>query len=541
MFPTAIRRSLILWGLALVLLVAAPLFADENEPIGQLPTLEEATQKEVTISREVRAILEEPDSADTRGRSGLAGGARIEEAGANPETNDEQIRRVVRQYLLELEQKKAALAKPATDDEWKEVGSNPKMEATWKNGLEFESVNKDFRVHVGGRTQFGLAWFDVDQNVQNDPTLGNRFRDGADFRRARLRVDGTMYEQIEWAVEYDFMNSNLPPAGTTIAVTAPTDLWFTYTKLPYVGNVRVGNQKEPIGFEHQVSSRFLSFIERSFNQDAFYGAFNNGFTPGVSAFDTFGEGEGEGSWAFGLFKPTTNVFASSLNDAWAATGRLTYLPWYVDQGNGLLHLGVGARTSGTENGLRRYRTRYAERSGLSANWPLVGDTGNINADTDQMLNLELAMVSGPFNIQAEYMFNWVQEAYRTNPALAQTLLYNGGYVEVMYFLTGEHRVYEKKRAAFDRVTPIENYFSAPGEGGGFGKGAWQVGVRYNYLNLNDKGIDGGMLHDLTSGINWFLNPNMKIQANYSISHRQSPLPGRDGMIQGFGVQVAHDF
>jgi phosphate-selective porin OprO/OprP len=123
-----------------------------------------------------------------------------------------------------------------------------------------------------------------------------------------------------------------------------------------------------------------------------------------------------------------------------------------------------------------------------------------------------------------------------------TVMYHGGYVEVLRYLTGEHRAYNKKSATFDRVIPKENFFLVKGEGGNiFGRGAWQVGARYNYLNLNDKGIDGGVLNDVTLGLNWFLNPNMKIQANYSITARNSPAPGHDGTIQGVGVRVAHDF
>lgn len=526
-------------GIALSLLMFSPLAAEESEPLGELPANESAADQDAALRQKFQSFLTENSAQNI---SVATGGEKIltEVSGTAPETDDERFRRIFREEMKAYESKKAELSRPPEDDGWKDVGSNLKMEATWKNGLEIESVNKDFRVHIGGRTQFGLAWFAVDQSVQNDPSIVNRFHDGADFRRARLRADGTMYEQIEWAVEYDFVNSILPPAGVTTAVTAPTDLWFTFTKLPYLGNVRVGNQKEPIGFEHQVSSRFLSFLERSFNQDAFYGGFNNGFTPGIQLFDEYADHNG--TWAFGAFKPTTNVFASNLNDAWALTGRLTYLPWYEQDGCELLHLGIAARTSGSENGLRRYRTRYAERAGLSVNWPLVGDTGNFFIDTDQMLDAELAVVAGRFTMQAEYLLNWAQNAYRVNPATAQTLLYHGGYLELLYFLTDDYQRYDRKRGAFDRMIPRENYFAAEGENGGFGTGAWQVGVRYNYLNLNDKGINGGMLHDLTTGLNWFLNPNMKFQANYSISYRESPVGvANDGVIQGFGVLLAHDF
>ncbi len=98
-----------------------------------------------------------------------------------------------------------------------------------------------------------------------------------------------------------------------------------------------------------------------------------------------------------------------------------------------------------------------------------------------------------------------------------TLFYSGGYVEVQYFLTGEHRAYIRQSGLYDRIVPRQNAFWLKGEDGKpntHGWGAWQVGLRYNYLNLNDKGINGGVLNDITLGLNWFLHPNAKLQFNY---------------------------
>ena len=82
----------------------------------------------------------------------------------------------------------------------------------------------------------------------------------------------------------------------------------------------------------------------------------------------------------------------------------------------------------------------------------------------------------------------------------------------------------------------------------FGTGAWQVGARYNYLDLNDKGLNGGILHNVSAGVNWFLNPNMKVQFNYMATYRDAPFaaigananPG-DGWVNGWGLRLAHDF
>ena len=68
-----------------------------------------------------------------------------------------------------------------------------------------------------------------------------------------------------------------------------------------------------------------------------------------------------------------------------------------------------------------------------------------------------------------------------------------------------------------------------------------MGARYNFLDLNDEGINGGLLHNFTLGLNWFLNPNMKVQWNYFLAHRNVLNPAGDGFIQGFGTRFALDF
>ena len=237
---------------------------------------------------------------------GPDGEPRFTSADVAPE--DAAMSAAIERYMKNIDAKKKA------DDEAKkaagyEVGSDLKMNATWNNGLELSTANKDFRVHVGGRTQFDVGWFSVDPNLYTaagGPTagLGNTYGDGADFRRARLRIDGTMYETIEWAAEYDFVNSAALGAVPSVpgvpfvpgnlatqprTVTAFTDMWWTFKELPMIGNLRIGQQKEAIGFEHLVSSRYQPFMERSFNQDAFYGGLFNGFNPGIQAFNNYGE------------------------------------------------------------------------------------------------------------------------------------------------------------------------------------------------------------------------------------------------------------
>ena len=435
------------------------------------------------------------------------------------------------------------------------------MSARWNNGLELATKDKAFRVHVGGRWQFDTSWLNAEPNI-TPATLpgGVDYRDGLDFRRARLRIDGTMYENIDFAMEYDFVNGLRGQSFNSTAafdanVTALTDMWLQFNKTP-VGNLRIGNQKEAVGFEHIVSSRFLPFMERSYNQDTFYGGSFNGFSPGASL--TKNIWEDRASYNLGVYKPTNNVFGFNNHDGdYAISGRLTWLPIYECEGRQLLHLGVSGRQATTYHdpvaGNRiRFRTRDAMRVGVSTQWPVPADI-SVFGDTMQWVNAELAAIHGPWTFQAEWLVSNTSNARFVGapPAtpVVDNLLYQGGYVQLLYFLTGESDTYSLERMAFDRMKPFENAFWMQGADGCnvWGRGAWQIGARYNYLDLNDQGINGGELHNFTAGLNWFWNPNTKWQFNYIATYRDSSQnsiatqqPG-EGWINGWGMRFAQDF
>ena len=46
---------------------------------------------------------------------------------------------------------------------------------------------------------------------------------------------------------------------------------------------------------------------------------------------------------------------------------------------------------------------------------------------------------------------------------------------------------------------------------------------------------------MTLGLNWFINPNLKFQFNYSVTDRQSPGGQSNGLIQGLGMRCAMDY
>jgi phosphate-selective porin OprO/OprP len=444
------------------------------------------------------------------------------------------------------------------------------MPGSWgANGYTAESAGGDFRVHIGGRVQLDAVALNTDNLVLG----GVGDDDAVNFRRARLRIDGVMYKTMEWATEFDFVNAfDVDPANGSVPVSglggdvaltnAMTDLWVALHEVPWVGNVRIGNQKEPIGLEHLNSSRFLDFMERSFLQDAFYGPFNNGFSPGVAIYD-WNESETV-TWALGGYRNTQNIFAYDTGDnEYALTGRLTCVPWAACEDRRLVHLGLGTSYRGFDQdaspatGNARIRSRASLRngppSGLNPNLADTNFAGRLFVENQVLVAPEAAIVLGPWLLQAEYVSGFFNSTTFTPVAGAPTsagqVYFQGSYVQALYFLTGEHRAYDRHEARFGRVAPHENFGFQSGRGLR-GLGAWQVGARYGFLDLRDAGIDGGYVQDLTVGINWFLNPFAKLQFNYVLqavdNTLRDPATGavttaNDGELHGFGVRFAHDF
>lgn len=483
-----------------------------------------------------------------------------------PDTKDEQT---LEQRIQELEAqlqliqlKDEQMTKELSSLSKKDDKPDPKIiKPSWKHQLNFESADKNFVVHIGGRTQVDTIFLDATPQAIGTAN-GYGAQNAVDFRRARLRADGTIYKTIDYVMEYDLVNSindniGLQPASAVnvVNVPAPTDLWWQFREVPVVKNIKIGLQKEPIGMEHLTSSRYLDFLERSYNQDLYTGPFNNGFTPGIAILTNFGE-EDEGLIHAGIFKDTdtspTGIFAygGSANPGFNYDARISYLLWNDCEGRDLLHVGASYSHRDPLNDAIRIRSRGSLRNGPGSLNPLYVDTGNFFATNQELAGAELSWVLGSFQMQAEYIVSVCTDA---RSALSGGTDYgnyttNGYYIMASYFLTGEHREYDKKAGSFGRVVPRTNAALFPSDCSGPKWGAWQILARFADARLNDNGLLGGMTRDYTIGVNWFLNPNMKIQANFVLADRADDNPAFStsavagaGWISGFGMRLAHDF
>jgi phosphate-selective porin OprO/OprP len=108
----------------------------------------------------------------------------------------------------------------------------------------------------------------------------------------------------------------------------------------------------------------------------------------------------------------------------------------------------------------------------------------------------------------------------------------GFYWAGSFFLTGEHREYKRDTGVFAAVTPFADFLSEEK-----GPGAWEVALRYSYIDLDSEGVlFGGEMRDYTLGINWFLNPMVELSLNYIHSHLE-----HEGSARILTMRVALEF
>lgn len=437
------------------------------------------------------------------------------------------------------------------------VATPPAFEILWKNGFVLQSKDKEFVGKVGGTVHYDAAFYQAASQLQRGPGNIGPFSDGANLRRARLRLEGTLYTTIDYMLEFEFANG-FSPAGLSVPVApntvsnsvGPTDAWITIKEVPWIGNIRIGSQKEPISLEHLNSYRYLEFMERSYLFDMNQAtAFNNGFSPGISAFRGFAEDR-----IFvhgGFFKNESDLNGYGINDGnYAATGRLAFLPLYEPDQERFIHLGGSVSHRDPVNGQVQVRVRESVRNAPFPLLNLIANTGPITTRSQDIFNLECAAVNGPLTFQAEYLNNQINNAQPPGfLAPLGTLMYQGYYVEGLCFLTGESRKWNQKFYIFDRVNPKRPLKFNKKDGSdcqscddaASGYGAFEVGVRYTYLDLSSQGFYSARLDNVTVGLNWYLNPNSKIQFNYDFLHRSDTNTPAQGNVHALGIRTAFDF
>lgn len=370
-----------------------------------------------------------------------------------------------------------------------EAPPDPSWEFSWWPKLELKRSDDAHRVRLGGRALFdGAAIHYGDGLVNRNGPPGWNVE--AEVRQGRIGIQGHFFHHLEFKTEVDFAATD-PDPGLT-------DAYIGLRQLGPVSFIRFGHQKVPFSFESEMSRRWLVFMERSLANSLDSTSRDVGVRIQGNAL------EKRLLWIVGGYRATEatgRAFTDPTN--WVVAGRVSGLPYWADEGRRLLHLG-GSYTHGFRSAdpSNSFRERARPEANLADN---LIDTGDIaGVDAVNRIEVDFVWVHGPFSMQGEYA-----HAFLNRSTGAGNLDFVAYYAHANWFVTGEHRVYNRDRGIFGAVKPHENFDPAEG-----GWGALQLGLRVSYNDLNDRDVSGGRETDLTLGANWFLNPFLRLTFNW---------------------------
>jgi phosphate-selective porin OprO/OprP len=368
-------------------------------------------------------------------------------------------------------------------------------------------------VELRGRIQAEAAL--VSQS-NRDSTIIGPIEDAVGFRRARLGAQGYVGDQVRWVAEFDFAGGNI----------AFKDVYIAVTNLPIVREVRVGNFCEPFSLEGATSSNDITFVERSPSD-----VFDPAYHWGVCMF-SYTDDE-RVTFQAGIFRSGSNNTGNDISDQrdMQYTARVTALPWYdsdTRDGPSLLHIGCAFSQQYANNNTIVYnqgpQSTLLQPSDDNAGSPFTPKI-TITASQQQLYNVQTALVLGSLTLQAEWNLAHIDQLQ------GGPVVFNGGYVQMSYFLTGDHREYLKKDGCFGPVRVRSPFWCMKGDHDlAKGPGAWEIAARFAYTNfvspnlpLSDGMQQGSRDAESTLGINWYLNDNTRFMFNWV--HAVPVVPG----------------
>jgi phosphate-selective porin OprO and OprP len=424
----------------------------------------------------------------------------------------------------------------------------------------FNSGDNAFEFKVRGRVQADLVNVSSSYTQKNNAVAGlsnlNEEFTRTASRRVRLGVDGRMNNKFRYRVEFE----------SNRGAIQWTDVIMEYTGKDY--SVVLGNQKGIAALDEVTSDPVNLFNERA--------AYQNAFSLGDRRLGILYK-RGGPNWTFdaGLYGDSINNVETSTRtnalgqaegtnatEAYAAGVRATYAPIFsvTPEGAHILHLGL----------LYRYRNQgddallnYTARPGISNYAAQTINTSlsttnalaaNAGFQSDETWNFEAAYIRGPFGVIAEYADVQARRANSTliaNPLAQREFNFTGGYVDAFWQITGENRIV--RQGEIRRMAPRKSIVEG-------GPGLWQVGARYEVLDLKDgsglcfgtgvvvgsRAVCGGVYNTVGAVVNWQPVEFIKVTGQYATTSvrggiNTSATNRRDGNVDVWQTRVQFDF
>ena len=371
-----------------------------------------------------------------------------------------------------------------------------------------------------------LAHIDYRQYVGNDGDAKNL--SGFDFRRIRPTIEGTVFGIYDFKFAPEF-GENKTGTGSTATPSSTSfqkgnsgivDAYIDARFKPWF-QVQAGKFKPDVGLERLQSGSAIKFIERSW--------VSNSILPnrdlGVSVHGDFFDKKlhyGVGIYN-GVADGGDNTTGTDTTSNKELAARLFTTP-FKGQDNFFEGLGFGiAATRSHSNGIAGAGpSNPGSTTGLPSDIKTPGQqvalftydtsTGNLVSAIGEKIRWspQAYYYNGPFGLLSEYAQS--ETDLIRGSTVTTDVKTDAWHVTGSWLITGEN-------ASFGAVKPKNSY-----NPDGAGWGAWELVGRYQEINLDDKLFNNSLALSTAKnsksaqawalGVNWYLNNNIKIAANY---------------------------
>jgi phosphate-selective porin OprO and OprP len=444
---------------------------------------------------------------------------------------------------VNLLERKVEVDKETQDAKWLKMPKNVELGT---QGLKVVSQDENFIMYMRALIQADGSYF-MDDTNQVGVTNGDAYADKFYLRRVRPILEGTVWRFFDYRIMPDFGMGN-------------TRLFDAYADFRYFreASVTAGKFKAPVSLERLQSATALAFIERAYptqlapNRDIgfmLHGEFDRpGYPTNFAALERNQTFHGNFpmymypdffSYQLGIFNGSRNNgnIDSDQNDSKEVQARIFSHPFLHSGIEPLEGLGLGvAGTWGQPNS-----DRLSNYQSPGLNNIFVYNAAARADGTQYRVYPQMYWIWGPFQFVGEYALSNLDVANQlivnsADHTVASTNQTDQAWnATVSYMLTGEENVFLrqgiKPRHEFDPMyglRPDKPFDPTEGHWGAF-----QVAARFSTIDFdNDIFRNTGTLRapiypfadprfsvsratTWALGVNWWLNSNIKLMADYS--------------------------
>jgi phosphate-selective porin OprO/OprP len=353
-----------------------------------------------------------------------------------------------------------------------------------EKGLSLKSSNGNYSLSLSG----GLQWDSRHYIASKTET------DTFEIRRARPSLNGTLFDDWDWRVQYDFDSTSI------------FDAYLRYTYSSAL-QIKVGKQKTSVGLERIQSWAHTPFPERGLSTNL-TPTRDNGIQLSGKVLDS------KVLYEIALFNGAENDAcpdADSGNNK-TVSGRLFITPWINAKDSPLSGLGFGlAGSYGNESGARPSNHRTTARSTFFSYYEDVLATG-----THQRINPNFYYYKNAFGLLGEIIFDTQSFTRSDNEQKVDTVAWS---ITPSWVLTGGSHSFKGVKLA---------HGASLSEGG---RGAWLIAARFTNLKISDAVYTGSSITQLANpatsaraahskglSLSWYPTQNLRVIFAYDHTH-----------------------